>query len=305
MNKIINFHDVRDIAWFDRIITILKNKYTMVDVNQLEGYYYDGKILKNACHITIDDGDKTFYNVIYPVLKKHSVPATIFVSPTICKTDKNFWFQEIRGYNQDKVRSIISEHFNLSIETLRLYSMEMILKNFKIDDIWFVIETYKKQFKVVSKEAQNMNLYQILEIEKYGLVTIGAHTLIHPILANESDDRSKSEISNSIVDLGSILGHDIKTFAYPNGIPKLDFGQREIDNLKNNNCKIAFSTEPKNFTLNDNPLSIPRFGLSRGNEFFVRAKLALGAYWPKIKELKSKGEKTGRLELKSKIVIRN
>ena len=177
--------------------------------------------------------------------------------------------------------------------------MISIFKNLQIDEIWEIIKTYKKLNNSLAKEAQNMNNDQLIEIDKSGLISIGAHTLNHPILANEDEENSKMEIVNSINELSRILGHEIKCFAYPNGIPSFDFGQREMNILKNTNCKISFSTESKNFTLKDDPLCIPRFGLSYGNEYFVKAKLFLGRNWDKIKDIKSKGEKRMRIELKN------
>ena len=83
MNKILNFHLVNDGDWFDKIIRIIRSRYNMVSIGTLEQYYRGEISLKNACHITVDDGDETFYRVIYPVLKKYNIPASLYVSPKI------------------------------------------------------------------------------------------------------------------------------------------------------------------------------------------------------------------------------
>ena len=113
MNKVINFHDVRSIVWFEKTLNILNNKFNLVSIKEIENFYYSGKILKNSCHLTVDDGDKTFYNIIYPVLKKMNIPATLFVSPKICSDLSNFWFQEIRVIDPDKMKRIISEDYKI------------------------------------------------------------------------------------------------------------------------------------------------------------------------------------------------
>jgi len=76
------------------MILLLKSKYSLVDLNFFENLN-NYKKKKGFCHITFDDGDKTFYTVAYPILKKHNVPATLFVSPKIVVKQENFWFQEI------------------------------------------------------------------------------------------------------------------------------------------------------------------------------------------------------------------
>lgn len=304
MNKIITFHDVRDIVWFEQTIILLKGKYRLIDIKELEEFYFKGKELENSCHIAIDDGDKTFYDIIYPVLKKHNVPGTLFVSPKICKNSENFWFQEIAGSNEVQIKQIISLYFNININLLKDKQFDLILKNFKIDDIWSIIHSYKNLLDIEYREPQNMTIDQISKIDQEGLVVIGAHTLNHPILANENSERCKSEIIDSICDLEYFLGHEVKYFAYPNGIPSIDFGMREMEFLKERNIRLAFSTESNNFTKGDNPLSIPRFCISYGKPYFVKAKLLLGKYWDIIKNFKSKGEIQQRIELKEKMQIK-
>ena len=301
MYKVINFHDIRSVNWFEQTLNILKNKFNLVDIKEIENFYYNGKTLKNSCHLTIDDGDKTFYDIIYPVLKKMNIPATLFVSPKICADLSNFWFQEIRVMDPDKMKKIISEDYKIDLNILQPYSIFVIFKNLKISQIWALIGRYKSLHNILPMENQNMSIEQLKEIDRYGLVTIGAHTMNHPILANESDETSEQEIVDSIRGLENILAHEVNYFAYPNGTPNLDFSLREIEILKNNNCSLAFSVEKKDFKLTDNPFSIPRYGLTTGGKYFIKAKILLGKKWDLIKNMGSKDEVSLRLELKKKI----
>lgn len=263
MIRVINFHDVRDMVWFEKVVLILKKKYNIIRTKDLVDYYVNNKRLSNSCLLTVDDGDKTFYDVIYPILKKYNVPAVIFVSPEAASKHKNFWFQEARG--------------------LGLNSEAMKKEN--LDTMWRKIDEAKTNKKAGDKEPQNMTINQLLEIDKDGLVEIGAHTMMHPILANETDIRSKSEIVDSINGLEAILNHPIYSFAYPNGQPNIDFGEREIEVLKNTTCKIAFSTKSRNIHKTDNIYSVPRFGLSYGSTLFIYIKLFMGKYWNIVKRI--------------------
>ncbi len=101
MNLVLHFHAVKDIDWFEKVIILLKRRFQMINIHQLD-LFYQGKIeLLEACHITIDDGDISFYNTIFPILKKHNIPATLFVSPLICKDSSNFWFQDLYDIGGD------------------------------------------------------------------------------------------------------------------------------------------------------------------------------------------------------------
>src|SRR5690349_14391327 len=100
MNRIVNFHVVSDITWFEKLVVFLKNNYQMVSIDVVHDYMLGNTKCNNICHITVDDGDISFYKNIFPVLKKHNIPATLFVSPKICSETKNFWFQEIDDYDK-------------------------------------------------------------------------------------------------------------------------------------------------------------------------------------------------------------
>jgi len=130
-----------------------------------------------------------------------------------------------------------------------------------------------------------MSVDELKEVYDSGLVEIGAHTQNHPILANETETTAQYEIQSSILELNAILGVQVSSFAYPNGIPQIDFGKREMNLLKAMNIKLAFSTENKSFSIKDNPLNIPRNGISKGNKSFLFMKLLIGSKWDIVKKL--------------------
>jgi peptidoglycan/xylan/chitin deacetylase (PgdA/CDA1 family) len=285
-NIVINFHAVHDAEWMERVLCLLTRTYTIVSLGELEQFYYQGRILKNSCHLTFDDGDLTFFECVYPLLKKHGIPASIYVSPLQARNNGNFWFQEIRGYDplilcQLTKRVIYATSLDLNSSNVYAY-----MKNLSLHQIWDIIEEYKKETQTQAKPRQNMNLEELMDIYSNGLVEIGAHTQNHPILANEKDSVSEYEIQSSIKELGDMFGKEIKYFAYPNGIPGLDFGSREIELLKQAGVRMAFSTHVKHFSLKDNVFSIPRNGLSRGGNTFMLMKLIFGGGWEVIKKSK-------------------
>src|SRR5690625_7124647 len=54
-NTCINLHVIQDKGWFEMLVKQLKKMYSMVSIEELYSYYYEGIPLKNACHITFDD----------------------------------------------------------------------------------------------------------------------------------------------------------------------------------------------------------------------------------------------------------
>lgn len=281
-NTCINFHVIDDQDWFEMVVKLLKQMYTMASLEDLYSYYYEGVSLKNTCHITFDDGDRTVYEKAFPILKKHNVPASIYVSPKAIVEQENFWFQEIRGYDENILKNVISE-LNLFEKDISNTSLKPLLKELNVDMIWEIIHRYRKRTNTALKPCMNMNVEQLLELDQSGLVAIGAHTLDHPILKNESDIRAANEISESVEWLGDLLDKPIKHFAYPNGRYGEDFGEREKDLLQKERVKLAFSTEYNNFSRNDDLLSIPRKGITKGGKIFIFLKLISGKNWMRLK----------------------
>lgn len=298
MNKILNFHLVDNKEWFEEAIKLIKSKYQMVSIDTLIDFY-EGKVdLKNACHITVDDGDETFYQYIYPILKKHNVPASLYVSPKIFNEGINYWFQEVEGYDQKILKGIVATSKGIQAEKLEKYNIFNVLKAFDIQTIHGFLEDYRKQTNTPIKRYQNMSINELKEVDQNGLVTIGAHTMNHPILNNETEKSANYEITNSVEELSELLGHPIKCFSYPNGIPGYDFTEREQKILIDNGIKITFSTEAKNFSRKNNITSIPRIGISNNESMlFLKAKLILGSAWDNLRKIKTTGEHKHRKEI--------
>jgi len=284
-NTIINFHKIYDKEWMESVLLFLSNIYNIVSLQDIESYYYHKKPLHNCCHITFDDGDRSFYTIVYPLIKKFQLPVSIYVSPKIVKTGENFWFQEIRNYNKEVLRTIINNKYPYLKSINPKIPISAIFKSLKLTQIWEIIDEYRSIMKIDSEKRMNMSVDELKEVYDSGLVEIGAHTQNHPILANETETTAQYEIHSSILELNAILGVQVSSFAYPNGIPQIDFGKREMNFLKAMNIKLALSTENKSFSIKDNPLNIPRNGISKGNKSFLFMKLLMGSKWDIVKKL--------------------
>jgi peptidoglycan/xylan/chitin deacetylase (PgdA/CDA1 family) len=298
MHRILNLHEVRDFRWFDKLASYLKSRYNMVSLDSIENFYGTDMDLKNACHITVDDGEKSFYEVIYPVLKKHKIPATLFVSPKIITERSNYWFQEIKGYNSNELKKSISSVTGISFNLLKNYNEVWILKTLKINEIQEIIKTYQSTTKTIPKISQNITIENLKEISESGLITLGAHSLNHPILINEDNKNCEIEISSSINDLSAIIKKKVKYFAYPNGTQNLDFSFREEKILSLNGIQLALTTEAGNLSLSDNKFRIPRLGIAENqNMLVIKSKLFLGSQWKILKKMKPTEEHQQRRKI--------
>lgn len=286
---VLYFHNEEDGVLFEKIILALKSRYQLVSAVALEQLILQGKELNNICHISFDDGEQSFYTVVFPILVKHQVPVSLFLSPTIITTRKNFWFQEIRGYDSTIMKQIIAAQLQIAAEKIANFSYQDILKSLTIDEINGIIDTYQQQTACGQKNYLNMSLEEVLEVDRSGLVSIGAHTLNHPILKNEDDTGCYTEITASIKKLEELLLHPVKYFAYPNGRPEIDYGEREMNCLKEAGITMGFSAELNCLSPADNMMSLPRMGFARmglsPSNPLIYFRLALGKKWIDIKSI--------------------
>lgn len=83
-----------------------------------------------------------------------------------------------------------------------------------------------------------MNVTELRELAKSGM-TIGAHTLTHPVLSQCCEEEARREILHSKIDLERALGRPIWAFAYPFGNPAT-MGQRELRLARDSGFSCAF-----------------------------------------------------------------
>jgi len=282
-NIAITFHDIHSRDWLRRTLQAIASRYDFVSIDEVSNFYHSGKTLKNTCHITFDDGHKTFYENSFPVLKELGIPASIYVSPLIIIEEKNFWFQEIAGIEENHFKQELALFLQLEEASLARFSIYAILKSLPVDDIHAVIDQYFTKYNRKRLPPQNMNTDQLIEVDRSGLIKIGAHTMNHPILKNETDERAYDEVKASIDGLARLLGKKTAYFAFPNGIPLLDFGPREQKILADCDVSLSFSMEKKRYSQADHHLAVPRNALERGGPNLVKLKLLLGKSWYQLK----------------------
>lgn len=259
MNFTYYLHDEASLELFEQTVLWFKSRYKIVSIQEIREHIYEGRSLQNSCMLSVDDGWRSTYDVIFPVMKKYNLPFTIFVSPHVMETGMNFWYYTIKFCNQEELKDMIIKR-GLFTEKVRKYPCELIFKEMKIDEVYDVLNEYLKKHPEISIPRGFMNTQEVLEMQKSGLVEIGAHTMVHPILKAESADRSNSEIADSVTKLSSILDRQVKSFAYPNGTRSIDYTHREELFVKSAGVDMAFSVDPREITPKTNPLSIPRWG---------------------------------------------
>ena len=66
------------------------------------------------------------------------------MSPEIAKREEavNFWFQEIRGYDEDKLEKIAFDFLNMTLTSEE--GIKSVFDKTSIDNMWEIISRYRK-----------------------------------------------------------------------------------------------------------------------------------------------------------------
>lgn len=204
---------------------------------------------KNTVVITVDDGFADSYDYVFPLLQQYGMTATFFIS-TAGLEQGYLWENEIaESIRQapDNILTIKLEDLNVDISTQQtrdtaILILTELIKYQSMQQRNLSINLLMAQTGKPRMDYQFVSRNQLLEMHQAGM-TIGAHTVNHPILARESIETASLEIDQSKADLEAIIGTDVDYFAYPNGKYLTDFTDEHIKLVRNLGFRAAFCTD--------------------------------------------------------------
>lgn len=235
------------------------NGFHFISVNDIENVINGQQPFpKGAVVITIDDGWKSNLDNIVPVAVQNHVPVSIFVSTEVVEKGNGYWWSYIME----------ARKMGLSKESVEFF------KTLDNEDRIKLIEETKSKIQL-TREA--LTIDQVKEISKNQYVSIGSHSLSHPILPRCSNAESKREIAESKSVIEQWIQKDVRYFAFPNG----DYSNREISFLKRFGYTLAFSTQQKYLSKQRllKPYNLPRFMVVEGASFEENICRIVGV-WP-------------------------
>ena len=217
---------------FDKQLAFLKRRFKLVFLDELVDKIQCGGNIGGLCAITFDDGWRDNYTEAFPLLEKHGVPATVFLTTGFVGTDRVFWPEEISLYLEKFNHSQISHEYlppamvrflreSSTCQTKRRilqpdWCIE-ILKGLSPVERTEILEFFRGHFGLVTIPRQMMDWEEARIMLASGLVRFGAHTVSHEMLDQVSPQKARYEIESSKADIEYQLGCRVRTFAYPNG----------------------------------------------------------------------------------------
>jgi peptidoglycan/xylan/chitin deacetylase (PgdA/CDA1 family) len=256
------FHDP-SVELFENVIRWLAEKgYRFISTDDLYEMKKTKKRPSNLALITLDDGWRGNLDLV-PVIEKHNTPITIFVS-TRPVVEGNYWWEFATQPDQSKIADISDvEGFK------KLTGRELREK----------IDMLKAKY---SLDRSSMTKEEVKNLAQHDLVTIGSHTVTHPILKNCTDEIQMQELAEAKDLLESWTGKPVHYIAYPNG----DYNRTTLRITERLGYRLGFTVEPDAIDIqNMKPLEIPRICVEDNQGYFESISKASGA-WHGIKKMR-------------------
>jgi peptidoglycan/xylan/chitin deacetylase (PgdA/CDA1 family) len=216
--------------------------------------------IKPQVALTFDDGLRNNLQVAYPVLRKLGLPATFFVCPALAQDGRWLWNHEAR---RRLIRLDAAARAKVALECGAPAGggIEDLIGWMKTLDVRVraVVEERLRsatpRFVPTAAETEEFDIAGWDELRRLDpeVITIGSHTLTHPILPWLDAEEREREIGHSRRELEAKLQRTVDLFAYPNG--DLD---AEVHRCVQRHYRGAVTTEPSWVAAGCDPHLIPR-----------------------------------------------
>jgi peptidoglycan/xylan/chitin deacetylase (PgdA/CDA1 family) len=253
--------------------------WTFVSVDHLWSELVAGRQPRRKIALTFDDGYLDNMTVGYPVLRELGVPFCIYVTTGLVSGQTRMWWMEIEDIllDQREIHGPSNELVPCATHDEKTNAFFYLREQFMSEDpavsnkafAW--LESYLPQTEAGQQsggKAYALSWADIRELLNDELVTIGAHTVSHPVLSALEPQRMEEEIRVSREVIEKQTGHAVEHFAYPFGT-RQDAGEREFAACSAQGFKTAMTTRPGfvDSRHRQQLTALPRFMLSESFQF--------------------------------------
>ena len=269
-------------------LNYLKKNFNVLPISALAHGIARGE--KKTVAITFDDGFRDNYLNAAPLLDWHELPATFYVATTATKEGKMYWWDELQeiifhsetlpaDFEMTIGESLVQYTFHSDrlltsrlMNQMRSWNFHLPIPNERIAlymQLWHQIKPlpYAQQCKIMrdirdwacfrqnsQDEGLPMSIREMKMLGDNPLFSIGAHSVHHAMLSQQSAEEQTFEITESKRQIEEWLGKSVDGFAYPYG----NYNALTQSLLRESGFSYAVSTEPKAVTSEDDLFALPR-----------------------------------------------
>jgi peptidoglycan/xylan/chitin deacetylase (PgdA/CDA1 family) len=293
-------------AIFEAQIQFLASTARMISLQEYLDHVEQGKpILNKSIVVTFDDGYKDNLTLAAPILQKHGVPATFFITTEYIGAGKMKWEDQLScSIRRSRVDAVTLDlpggQVSFPIGTQKdkfkaINALVRILGHLSQAEKQQILEKLGNQLKVKCDDRADVMLTweDVRQLADTPGFSIGSHSVTHPHLTRIPLEEARFEVTHSRERIENETGHPVTLFAYPYG----DFNQDVISALQSAGYKSAGTIEyGQNGILRD-PFRLKRVQVPNqdGMSFKVGMQLRASPFGEFLRKTtnKLKGMRTG------------
>jgi peptidoglycan/xylan/chitin deacetylase (PgdA/CDA1 family) len=216
---------------FDRQVATLKRYFTLIGTDELRRHLAGEKLPPNPAIITLDDGYRDNHDIALPILKRHGVKATFFISTAYVGERRIFWWDRIAYLLRHSRRERITLEepvplvldLSCGIERALQAALRVVKDHYNLD-----LDHFLERLGAAAEVAWNaalesrfaeelvMTWDHVRALRSAGM-EIQSHTRTHRVLQTLTPVGLKQELERSRADLEGALGEPVHALSYPVG----------------------------------------------------------------------------------------
>lgn len=243
----------------------LRSHFNVIPLSEAVERLCSASLPPRAAAVTFDDGYRDNLTVALPILRRHGIPATVFVASGFLDGGR-MWndtvAEALRAVDGPfDLTDLNLGSFDLTTQAARVAGFRELLQKLK-----YLPHRQRIEAAAAIAERCGTDLPRDLMLTSDELrslhsagVEIGGHTISHPILAGLDDDSARVEIAQNRERLQEIVRAPIPLFAYPNGRPGRDYTAAHVRMVRECGYAGAVSTAAGVSMRNSDVYQLPRF----------------------------------------------
>ncbi len=242
-------------AYLDETLGFIRAEgYDLVDMDEMAARITGPKRDRFAVALTFDDGYRDNREHALPILKRHNAPWTMYVTTGYADGIASLWWIAF----EHAIRALPRVTLNLAGRIHDHDTQAAKGKQAAFNEIYWALRARPEgelRAGVALLAAQAgvddaaltrslcLDWDELRELAREPSLTIGAHTLTHPMLARHPVHIAQPEIVEARDRIAFELGREVHHLAYPVGDPG-SAGQREFDLARSSGFRTAVTTRP-------------------------------------------------------------